>query len=232
VVVGMLLFLPGLLAFKVIARWPADKTARWMIWIYAKVWIAIASPFVRLKRENLSRRTFPEYGIMVMNHLSFFDAYFLGALPVFDATIAIRAWPFRMPWYAPVMRCAGYINIEQAPWEQIERTAREVALEKRYIVMFPEGHRSRNGRLGRFHSGAFKLARETQMPIIPLCISGTGRLLPPGRRWMAPAEVRFRLLPVVHPSQFPGELGHVAMRKHVKAMMADALSEMRQELGA
>lgn len=228
-IVGVLLFPPCVLVMKAAAQWPVGRTTRWMIWLYGKVWIAIISPFVRLHKENLVREAFPEYGIMVINHFSFFDTYFLGALPVFDATIALRAWPFRMFWYAPFMKCAEYINLEQMPLEEVVAKAREIVREKRYLIIFPEGHRSRNGRLGRFYSGAFKLACDTDMPIIPLCICGTDKLLPPGRWWMAPAQVRFRLLPIVSPAQFPGALGHIALRKHVKSMIAETLQEMQQE---
>jgi 1-acyl-sn-glycerol-3-phosphate acyltransferase len=52
------------------------------------------------------------------------------------------------------------------------------------LVLFPEGTRSRDGRLGLMRSGAVRLAAELGRPIVPVHISGTHQAMPPGRRWM------------------------------------------------
>jgi 1-acyl-sn-glycerol-3-phosphate acyltransferase len=59
------------------------------------------------------------------------------------------------------------------------------------LVLFAEGTRSRSGRLGEFRSGAAALATRAQVPLVPVHVSGTAQLMPPGRPWMvAPAEGR------------------------------------------
>ena len=50
--------------------------------------------------------------------------------------------------------------------------------------MFPEGTRSRDGRVGRLRSGAALLAAEHHLPIVPIYVSGTGEAMPRGRHWM------------------------------------------------
>jgi len=52
------------------------------------------------------------------------------------------------------------------------------------LLMFPEGTRSHDGRVGRLRSGAAKLAAEHGVPIVPIHVSGTGDAMPRGRRWM------------------------------------------------
>jgi 1-acyl-sn-glycerol-3-phosphate acyltransferase len=52
------------------------------------------------------------------------------------------------------------------------------------LVMFPEGTRSPDGRVGRLRSGAALLAAEHGVPIVPIYISGTGQAMPRGHRWM------------------------------------------------
>jgi 1-acyl-sn-glycerol-3-phosphate acyltransferase len=52
------------------------------------------------------------------------------------------------------------------------------------LLMFPEGTRSRDGRVGRLRSGAALLAAEHGVPIVPIHVSGTGEAMPRGRRWM------------------------------------------------
>ncbi|RPJ32638.1 MAG: 1-acyl-sn-glycerol-3-phosphate acyltransferase, partial [Planctomycetaceae bacterium] len=167
-------------------RWPVSKIMRHFIWMYGRVWLWIVSPFIRLKvtGTDCSRHNGPY--IYVANHLSFFDIFFLSAMPVFDVVICLRSWPFKLAWYAPFMRWAEYVDVERLPWEQIVQRMQRLFDEGRSILLFPQGHRSRDGQLGRFYSGAFKLALHFNVPIAPICISGTDQMLPRGRRWMSP----------------------------------------------
>ena len=52
------------------------------------------------------------------------------------------------------------------------------------LLLFPEGTRSRDGRVGRLRSGAALLAAEHQIPIVPIHLSGTRQAMPRGHRWM------------------------------------------------
>ena len=56
--------------------------------------------------------------------------------------------------------------------------------ERWNLLVFPEGTRSRDGRVGRLRSGAAVLAAKHDLPIVPIYISGTHAVMPPGRRWM------------------------------------------------
>jgi hypothetical protein len=62
--------------------------------------------------------------------------------------------------------------------------------------------------------------------LVPLCISGADVLLPAGRWWMHPARVHLAMLPAVNPWDFDGLLDHIKMKKHVKAIMAEKISDM------
>jgi 1-acyl-sn-glycerol-3-phosphate acyltransferase len=69
------------------------------------------------------------------------------------------------------------------------------------LLFFPEGTRSRDGRVGRLRTGAALLAAEHHVPIVPIYVSGTGEAMPRGHRWMVfkagrpgprhPLEIRF-----------------------------------------
>jgi 1-acyl-sn-glycerol-3-phosphate acyltransferase len=216
-----------LILWLLVTRWPLAKIVRHFIWLYGRVWLWIVAPFVRLKVVGADQTLSAQPCIYVANHLSFFDIFFLSAMPVFDVVICLRSWPFKLAWYAPFMRLAEYVDVERLPWEQIVREIERIVGQGRSILLFPQGHRSRDGRLGRFYSGAFKLAVQLHLPIIPVCIKGTDQMLPRGRRWMAPATVRLECLPPIDPTAFPGDLGHVELRKHVKELMGACLAESR-----
>lgn len=49
------------------------------------------------------------------------------------------------------------------------------------VFFFPEGTRSKDGKLGAFKKGAFSIAAKTKVPVIPITIIGTGKIMPAGR---------------------------------------------------
>jgi 1-acyl-sn-glycerol-3-phosphate acyltransferase len=84
------------------------------------------------------------------------------------------------------------------------------------LLMFPEGTRSRDGRVGRLRSGAALIAAEHGLPIVPLYLSGTREAMPRGHHWMVfrtgrpgprhPIEIRFGTPIVPRPGERPGEV--------------------------
>lgn len=226
-VLGVLLSPLCLLLCKLLTGWDWGRVTRYLIAIHGYGLIVIISPFARFSGEEYRNIEHP--CIMVVNHLSFFDSYFMSALPSFDIIFAVGAWPFRIYFYTLFMRLARYLDVEQGDWDEAVRTCTESFARKGTVIFFPEGHRSRTGKMQPFYSGAFRLSKETGVPIVPLCLTGTDQLLPPGRLALHPARVRLKALPPVYPADFPGSNGHVRMRRVVRERMEEALKEMREE---
>jgi 1-acyl-sn-glycerol-3-phosphate acyltransferase len=227
-VAGIIFFPFGFPLWKVLTGWEGDRIMRHFVWIYGRGWLGIMLPFVRFRREGFSNNRIDLPSIIVINHLSFFDTYCMALLPVSNIAFTIRSWPFKMPWYAPFMRLANYLDLEAIGWEGTFEAGSRILSKGGSLLFFPEGHRSRDGQIQRFYSGPFKLAVETGAPIVPLCIIGTDRLLPPNRWWFLPSRVCLRVLTPVSPKEFTGETAHVDLRKHVKNLMTENLEEMRK----
>jgi 1-acyl-sn-glycerol-3-phosphate acyltransferase len=138
---------------------------------------------------------------------------------------AVRGWPFRIPGYAPYMRMAEYLNTEGMSSEDIFAKARDLLGSGASIVIYPEGTRSPDGSLQRFHAGAFHLALATQTPILPLCIDGTGRFLKKGSLFLRPVPITVKLLQPLAPERFAccGDEAPLVLRRTVKALMLEAL---------
>jgi 1-acyl-sn-glycerol-3-phosphate acyltransferase len=205
-------------------RWPSDEATRFLIWVYGRGWLVLVSPFVRFRREGFAEGVGQPPCILVVNHLSFFDTFFMGALPYHDVTFAVRSWPFKMLWFTLFMRLARYLDVEAMSSEETFGTAKTALGRGCSILFFPEGHRSRDGRLHRFHTGAFRLATQTGVPVVPLVLTGTDRLLPAGRWWLTPARVCLRALPPWDSKAFTGPLAHRKLRDAVWAQIDSALS--------
>lgn len=229
---GILLFPALFLVWKITTRWNTDRITRQLIWINARGCLLIMTPFVRFKRVGFKSNEIKLPCILVANHLSFLDLYCLGMLPFGNISIAIRNWPFKMFWYAPFMHLSRYLNVEGMEWLRISEKASKILSKGGALLFFPEGHRSRNGQLQRFYSGAFKLATETGAKIVPLCIKGTNEILPPGSWWLRPGRVTVKALEAVDPEAFTESPAHRTIRKVVKTKMAQSLVEMATNTGS
>lgn len=224
---GILISPFALFLSRLILRWPVGRIVRWFIWLYGRGWLVLMSPFVSFRREQMNLIKCDTPYLFVVNHRSFFDTYCISMLPVHDITFAVRSWPFKMFWYGTFMRLARYLDVEGSSWEETLHNSQVPLSEKGTVLFFPEGHRSRDGELQRFYSGGFKVAISSGVQLIPLCIDGTEKLLPPDRKWFRPCRITLRALEPIDTSLYRGEDGHIRLRKLVKRRMAAALTEMQ-----
>jgi 1-acyl-sn-glycerol-3-phosphate acyltransferase len=90
------------------------------------------------------------------------------------------------------------------------------------MLFFPEGTRSPDGEIKDFKLGAFKLARDTQAPIVPIALHGANNLLPKHGRMPQSAHVRLRVLPMEAPPPPQGDLDSYAAGVRAKIVAAHA----------
>jgi 1-acyl-sn-glycerol-3-phosphate acyltransferase len=223
---GILLFPLGLIVMQFFQGYSVSLLTRRCIWIYGRVWKFIFSLFVDFQKIDVSPEKFEHPGVIVVNHRSFFDTYCMNMLPIYDICFAVRAWPFKIFFYRLFMNMAGYLNIESDSWEEMVNISKTNFNENSFVLFFPEGHRSKNRELTNFYSGAFKLAIENNVPIIPICLTGTGDLLPPNRPFLAPAKIKIQVLDQVWPDEFEGDMRHIKMKKYVKQLMDKKIKQM------
>ncbi len=167
----------------------------------------------------------PEVAILVSNHNSAIDPYLFGCL-LKEGGFVTSSWPFRIPVYGTIMRLAGYANIEKG-WEEVRKSCLRMLDEKCSVIIWPEGHRSRDGSLGRFRNGAFSLAVESGVPIVPVCILGSRDILAPGERFLRCGRVKLLVLPQIAVGEEEREYGKkiLALRKSTYAAIDSALNE-------
>jgi 1-acyl-sn-glycerol-3-phosphate acyltransferase len=133
--------------------------------------------------------------LLMSNHQSALDIFaLLSGLPVSFKFIAKREL-FRIPVFGWAMKRAGYISIDRnnprEALKAIEESAQKIK-DGTVVLIFPEGHRSRNGRLQPFMKGGFSLASRAGVPVVPLAITGSFAVQPKGSI-MSPPERRGRV---------------------------------------
>lgn len=133
--------------------------------------------------------------VLMSNHQSHIDIPVVYATaPVATLRMVSKAELFRIPVWGRAMRAAEMVEVDRGNRRQaiasLARAERAVASGVS-IWIAPEGSRSRTGELGPLKKGGFHLARGAGAPIVPVAISGTREILPPGARSMAKGrEVR------------------------------------------
>lgn len=171
--------------------------------------------------------------MVVANHESFVDILLIAHLP-FEMKWLSKSEFFRYPLIGWMMRMAGDIRLDRGDRKSKVRVLHEMQdrLTKQVSVMvFPEGTRSQSGELGDFYDGAFRIAIQAGVPILPLAVIGTRDALIK-RDWRfgsSHAEVRV-LDPI--PTEGLTRADTAALRDRARAAIAAALDEMRAERAA
>jgi 1-acyl-sn-glycerol-3-phosphate acyltransferase len=124
--------------------------------------------------------------VIIANHLSFLDPLLFVSLFEKQKTI-VKSDYFRFPVFGWILRTSGYIpSLAEGLFapdmvDQIKKM-REYLAAGGNLFIFPEGHRARDGRIGPFDQGAFKIARLCHATSIKVVlIRNTDKLFPPGR---------------------------------------------------
>jgi 1-acyl-sn-glycerol-3-phosphate acyltransferase len=118
--------------------------------------------------------------VFVANHASNADAFLVAMLP-WEMKWLGKKSIFDIPLLGWQMRVAGDVEVERGNKESAREAMvqlRERLDRKRSVLLFPEGTRSLDGTVGPFREGAFRLAIEAGVDVVPLAVSGTAESLP------------------------------------------------------
>jgi 1-acyl-sn-glycerol-3-phosphate acyltransferase len=169
----------------------------------------------------------PELGnqscIYMSNHQSNFD------IPVLYSGLSAqfrwlaKAELFRIPIFGQSMRSAGYISIDRSNRKSAFRSlamAAEMIRNGTSVMIFPEGTRSSDGVLLPFKKGGFVLAVDAGVPIVPIKISGTHKIMPKGRLLISRRKVRIDVGKPIQSADFTRKTKDDLMMKVRAAMSA------------
>jgi 1-acyl-sn-glycerol-3-phosphate acyltransferase len=164
--------------------------------------------------------------VVVANHASNPDPFLLSFLP-WDMRWIAKEEMFRIPVVGTIMRLSGDIALRRGQRDSVREMmaeCRRTLDEGLSIMFFPEGTRSRDGRLLPFKDGAFELAIEAHVPVLPVAIEGTRACMPKGSRWPGEARATARVLePIPTAGLGPDDVARV--RDAARARIAAAVGE-------
>ena len=140
--------------------------------------VLYSNPFVKKEIVNLHNEKFDKPAIVIANHTSFLDTLATGMV-THRVIYLVNDWVYKSPVFGGVVRLAGYYPVSQGLEGGVEHLRERV--EHGYLLMvFPEGTRSEDNEIKRFHKGAFYLAEQFNLDILPIYIHGNSESLPKG----------------------------------------------------
>ena len=209
---------------------PFDPNRK-LVHLYTGLWAnfyLVTNPFWKLTfegRENLDAK---QVYVLVANHQSYADIIVLFLL-YFPFKWVSKDSIFRVPaigWNMQLNQYVGLARGNLASIKEMMAICRNWLKRGSSIMMFPEGTRSANGELQPFRDGAFRLAIDCGLPLVPIVIDGTHEILPKGGKTVnLKGQVRVKILPPVYADSF--ERSSAKMRDHVYSLMKETLAGMR-----
>ena len=186
-------------------------------------------PFGTLEFANISRETFSPPCIVVSNHQSAVDVMLVVSLPG-DVRQTAKKRIFDAPFLGIGCKILGHVMVEPNNPELTLQRCREKLAEGASVHFYPEGTRSSDGFVQRFHRGAFELAVELKQEILPLILCDTWTGVPRDAFWFEPYHAVVRALPRITPQNFDYSLGSLALAQHCEKIVRAALQQQLDEL--
>jgi 1-acyl-sn-glycerol-3-phosphate acyltransferase len=162
--------------------WPFDRSGELQHWC-ARWWCRLVawSIFARIRVHGAANVRKDQNYVYMANHSSLIDTPALFAYLPYQFRIMAKKELFWVPFMGWHLWTAGNFPIDRSDGRKTARSLRAVidgVKGGKSLAVFPEGTRTPDGRLQAFKSGAFKIAVKAGVPIVPVSIRGTFKLLP------------------------------------------------------
>jgi 1-acyl-sn-glycerol-3-phosphate acyltransferase len=157
---------------------PIILISKWALWAGQKIL------GIRLDASGIERIDKRVSYVFMANHLSLIDGPLLFMLIPQFVRVLLKKEAFRIPVIGQAMKQVGFVSVDRKGLKggkkSIDRATRMIKEKGFSFLIFPEGTRSRDGKLQQFKRGGFFLAVNSQVPIFPVSIKGSYALMPKG----------------------------------------------------
>lgn len=197
--------------------------------LLSKACRALVYIMVNVKKRiiNPQQEDFSKPAIIICNHQSSLDIVPLIMLhPKILMFTNNRKW--NAPFFGPVIRMADYF-----PAEEVEHNIDKIADRVKHgysMIVFPEGTRSVDGTIKRFHKGAFYLAEKLGIDILPIMIHGTSYTLTKRDALLKDGSLTLKFLPRIKPTDSQFGDGYAERAKNIGRYFRSEFEKLREEI--
>lgn len=183
---------------------------------------------VDLEIEGLKNLRLNRSYIIMANHQSYYDIFLLLILPIFIHWMAKKEL-FKIPLFGWILNSIGAISIDRGnrgrAYSSIKKAVKKIR-EGATVLVFPEGTRSVDGKLLPFNKGGFFLASLSRVPILPIVIQGTNKIMPKGSFRVFSGSPKISIKPPIETTSLtPKDKSN--LEKKVRNIFLESLSEKK-----
>ncbi|HEY8996775.1 MAG TPA: lysophospholipid acyltransferase family protein [Edaphobacter sp.] len=169
--------------------------------------------------------------IFMCNHVSNLDPPVVLPLLPGRCSVMLKKELMSIPILGRAMRMGQFVPVERGGKRDAAQAsvlaAGKALNDGLNMLVFPEGTRSKDGRLSAFKKGPFFLAMETKAPVVPVAIMGTEKMMSKGSAAIIPGVARIRLLPAIEVTDFQTRED---LLRAVRSAIAEVLPEEMKPL--
>lgn len=191
-------------------------------WSRAILWASAVPVFA----HDMGRVDWRSPQVLVSNHVSFYDVFALaGIVPAPFAFVAKKELE-RIPFFGTAWKAAGHISIDRSDrasaLQSLRRAAQSIRAQRSTVIIFPEGTRSTTGDMLPFKKGAFTLALEAGVPVVPAIVRGSADIQRPGSFRIRPQPIHVHFGAPLLPAEY-AEGGIESLMRAVRGRMEEML---------
>lgn len=185
-------------------------------------------PFTKLKIEGFDENTFEKPSIIICNHQAHID---LMAILMLSPKIIVitNKWVWNFPIYGKLIRYADFCPIDNFLSDDLSHI--EAMIQEGYsVAIFPEGTRSPDGTIGRFHKGAFLLAEKYNLDITAVMLHGFTHVLPKDDLLLREGRLTIRKLPTIAANDIVFGSCYQEKSKAIRKMYVEEYKKMSDKI--
>lgn len=208
---------------------PNDKKKLWFhkLLCYMSKFAVEKLPGVKSRFINEQQENFEKPSVIICNHQAHIDLVFIMMLSP-KIVILTNEWVWNSPFYGKIVKYADFYPVMNGIENSINHLSELV--QKGYsIAIFPEGTRSEDCSINRFHRGAFYLAEKLQIDILPLIIHGIGHALPKTELLLRNGETTMKFLPRITPENNDFGSNYIERTKAIKRLYQEEYKQLCNE---
>lgn len=187
-------------------------------------WLILATTGVDVRVRGVERVPRGQPYLFISNHQSIYDIPVVFWHLPFQLRIISKDSIGRFPFLGWHLARTGHVLVQrQNPGSTVFRKVKALMRASHSLIVFPEGTRSRDGRVARFKGGIFLLAIEAGLPIVPVAIDGSRRVMRKGQLTTCPGIVTLQVFDPIETAGM-GKDDARALAERVRTLIASAVT--------
>lgn len=190
--------------------------------------VLYSNPFVKKKVIKNPSEDFSKPAVIIANHTSFLDTLAI-AMTTHKIIYLVNDWVYQSPIFGKLVRALGFYPVSQGIENGMEKLKEKV--EQGYsLVVFPEAERSYTNDIKRFHKGAFYLAEQFGLDILPIYIHGNSEVLPKGDFIIYDGSITVKVGSRISKDDMNFGKNYSERTKKINAYFREEFAKLREEI--